>query len=238
MKRSEINAIVRDAESFIAGFRFALPPFARWTPADWATKGPEAHEIAAHGLGWDVTDFGLGQYASKGLTLFTVRNGAAANLATCRGKTYAEKLLIVGVDQITPYHYHNTKTEDIINRGGGVLMLRLYQSTPDGAGLAETEITVSMDGVVYRLPAGAEVALRPGESITLPTGLWHSFWAAEDRVLVGEVSTVNDDHTDNVFYEPLGRFPSIEEDEPILYPLVGDYAAVYPAFRAAQGDAP
>ncbi|MEX0747915.1 MAG: D-lyxose/D-mannose family sugar isomerase, partial [Rhodothermales bacterium] len=72
-------------------------------------------------------------------------------------------------------------------------------------------------------PAGSTVLLAPGESITLPDGLYHEFWGEGDRVLVGEVSLVNDDATDNYFYEGAGRFPSIEEDVDPLYLLVNDY---------------
>ncbi len=67
------------------------------------------------------------------------------------------------------------------------------------------------------------MVLSPGESITLPSRLYHEFWGAGSRVLVGEVSLVNDDRTDNRFYEPVGRFPEIEEDESPLHLLVGDY---------------
>ena len=34
---------------------------------------------------------------------------------------------------------------------------------------------------------------------------------------------VNDDNADNRFYEPQGRFPTIEEDEEPLYPLCFEY---------------
>lgn len=44
-------------------------------------------------------------------------------------------------------------------------------------------------------------------------------WAEGERVLVGEVSMVNDDVTDNRFYLEMGRFPTVEEDEPALYLL-------------------
>jgi D-lyxose ketol-isomerase len=226
MKRSHINAILRDADAFIRLHRFHLPPFAYWSPEDWRHKGPEAREIVEHNLGWDITDFGLGDYANFGLFLFTIRNGAPKNLEACSGKIYAEKLLIADVDQVTPFHFHWTKTEDIINRGGGTLMVQLYNSTPDG-GFAETPITVSLDGVERTISAGTTLALEPGESITLPVGLYHKFWASGGRTLIGEVSMVNDDHTDNRFYEPVGRFPAIEEDEPPLYLLVGDYAKYY-----------
>jgi D-lyxose ketol-isomerase len=71
------------------------------------------------------------------------------------------------------------------------------------------------------------VTLSPGESITLPPYCYHAFWGAESHVLVGEVSTVNDDSADNRFYEPVGRFPAIEEDEAPLYLLVNDYVHYY-----------
>lgn len=226
MKRSEINAILRDADAFIKTLNFHLPPFAYWSPADWQTKGPEVSEIVEHQLGWDITDFGLGNYQKDGLFLFTIRNGSVDNLKTGQGKTYAEKILIVDPNQVTPLHFHWLKTEDIINRGGGNLLIQLYNSTPDG-GLADTEIVVSLDGVQRTCQPGEIVTLTPGESITLPTYLYHKFWAEGSRVLIGEVSMVNDDNTDNRFYEPVGRFPQIEEDEPPLHLLTIDYKNYY-----------
>jgi D-lyxose ketol-isomerase len=228
MKRSEINAIIRDADAFIKARGFYLPPFAYWTPQDWASKGGEAREIVENKLGWDITDFGSGDYQKCGLFLFTVRNGHPDNLKKMQGKTFAEKVMIVGVDQVTPMHFHWSKTEDIINRGGGKLVIQLFNSTADEK-LTDTPVTVSMDGVTRRVNAGGTVVLSPGESITLPVDLYHKFWGAESRVLVGEVSMVNDDNNDNRFFEPVGRFPVIEEDEPPLYLLVQDYAKYYRA---------
>jgi hypothetical protein len=226
MKRSQINAIIRQADAFIRQQNFYLPPFAYWTPQEWAAKGPEAREIVDNQLGWDITDFGQGKYQEFGLFLFTIRNGSPENLKTGQGKIYAEKILIVDPHQITPLHSHWHKMEDIINRGGGKLVIQLYNSTPDG-GLADTDITVSMDGVTRTVKAGDTVVLAPGESITLPTNLYHKFWAIESRVLVGEVSLVNDDNADNRFYKPVGRFPDIEEDEPPLHLLTIDYPNYY-----------
>ena len=226
MKRSEINAIMRDADKFIRERGFYLPPFAYWTPADWATKGEETREIVEHQMGWDITDFGHGDYQKDGLFLFTVRNGGPENVKTMKGKLYCEKIMIVDVNQRTPMHFHWNKVEDIINRGGGKLVIKLYNSTPDG-GLADTDVTVNMDGVQHVLKAGSTVVLKPGESITLTSGLYHEFRGAESRLLVGEVSLVNDDRTDNRFSEPVGRFPKIEEDESPLYLLTEDYAQYY-----------
>lgn len=226
MKRSEINAIVRDAEAFMGRLGAHLPPFARWTPQVWATKGEEVREIVANQLGWDITDFGSGAYARRGLLMFTIRNGHPDNLRAGRGKLYAEKALLVDVGQVTPFHFHWHKTEDIINRGGGALVLELYNSSDDG-GLLDTDVTVHTDGVRQVLPAGGRLTLEVGESVTLPTGLYHQFWAERARVLLGEVSNVNDDTADNRFLEPVGRFATIEEDEAMLYPLYTDYPKVY-----------
>lgn len=226
MKRSEINAIIRDADAFFKERSFYLPPFAYWRPEDWAAKGPEVREIVDHGLGWDITDFGQGDYRNLGLFLFTLRNGTPENLRSKQGKIYAEKIMIVDPDQVTPMHFHWDKTEDIINRGGGNLVIRLYNAT-EGGELAESPVSVSMDGVRRIVGAGEAVVLTPGESITLPPYLYHTFWGAGSRVLVGEVSAVNDDQEDNRFHQPIGRFPDIIEDEPPLYLLVNDYANYY-----------
>lgn len=222
MKRSEINAILREAEGFLSERRFCLPPFAYWTHERWSVQDPEACGIVEDHLGWDITDFGSGHFRERGLVLFTLRNGKPVNLKTMRGKTYAEKIMVVEVNQITPMHFHWTKTEDIINRGGGLLSIQLYNTTPEET-CATTDVVVQVDGEPRLVSAGDIVTLHPGESITLPDHLYHQFWGEEARVLVGEVSTVNDDHNDNRFLEPAGRFPAIEEDEHPLYLLCNEY---------------
>lgn len=227
MKRSEINSIMRDAIAFTQKHQFHLPPFAFWTAQDWKTKGDEASEIVERQLGWDITDFGLGDYSKTGLFIFTIRNGSMQDLHKAHGKVYAEKLLIVDVKQVTPMHFHWSKSEDIINRGGGNLVIQLYNSTPDEQLDLVNDVTVSTDGVQRTVKAGGIITLTPGESITLIGGMYHKFWGEGSRVLVGEVSSVNDDDTDNRFFEPVGRFPDIEEDAEPLYPLVKDYARYY-----------
>jgi D-lyxose ketol-isomerase len=227
MRRSEINAIMRSADAFIQACGFHLPPFAYWTPKDWAGKGPEVKEIVENRLGWDITDFGLGNYAKDGLFLFTVRNGHPDNWRTLQGKLYAEKLMIVDLGQMTPLHFHWKKMEDIINRSGGQLMLKLYNSLPDESLDLAGDVKLSVDGVQRTLPAGGILDLAPGESVSLPPYCYHEFWAAGSRVLMGEVSLVNDDARDNRFYKPVGRFPTVEEDEAPLHLLVSDYDQVY-----------
>ena len=223
MKRSEINAIIHDADAFLRLSGFNLPPFAHWTPEDWRSKKEAAREIIDRRLGWDVTDFGQGDYRNVGLCVVTLRNGNPANLTTHRGKLYAEKILIVEPGQVTPLHFHRVKMEDIINRGGGNLVVQLYNSTPD-EGLDSSDVLVNTDGLERSIPAGGKINLHPGESITIQQYCYHTFWAEHSRTLVGEVSLVNDDNLDNRFYEQMDRFSSVEEDEPPYRLLVSDYA--------------
>lgn len=227
MKRSEINSIMRQADEFIRQQNFHLPPFAYWTPDEWQHKGPEVREIVQNKLGWDITDFGSGDFPHVGLFLFTVRNGRPENWKTMKGKLYAEKIMLVEQGQVTPYHFHWSKMEDIINRGGGKLLIKLYNSTPDEDLDDKSAVVVSIDSTQHQLAAGSIVKLSPGESITLPQHCYHEFWADEGRTLVGEVSMVNDDDQDNRFHQTLSRFPPIEEDEPPLYLLVNDYPRYY-----------
>ena len=223
MKRSEINAEIMAAQTLFADHGIHLPPFAAWSPSDWAARGPEADEIRDNGLGWDVTDFGSGDFAGFGLLLFTLRNGNALEPEKYP-KTYCEKIMVVREDQITPTHFHWKKTEDIINRGGGALVIELFGSTPEET-LAEEAFTVSVDGVTRTCNRGDTVILKPGESICLEPYVYHKFYGLKGRgpVVVGEVSAVNDDNKDNRFLEPLGRFPEIEEDEPPLHLLCTEY---------------
>ena len=63
--------------------------------------------------------------------------------------------------------------------------------------------------------------------VTLPAYCYHKFWGANGTVLVGEVSAVNDDDTDNRFLETLPRFAAIDEDEPPYRLLCNEYAKYY-----------
>ena len=234
MKRSEVNALLRESVAFCEKMGFHLPRFAFFSPDDWAAAGPEYDEIRDNQLGWDITDFGQGRFDEIGLVVFTIRNG---NPDSARGyvKTYCEKLLIVRENQRTPFHYHVAKMEDIICRAGGDLLIQLHNRADDD-GLAGTPVHVSVDGKRLKVPAGTAIRLTPGESITLPSALYHEFWAAPGTgtSLVGEVSKVNDDHRDNFFLEPVGRFPDLEEDEPPLHLLCTEY----PRFDVAQRGEP
>jgi len=230
MKRSEINEIMRQGLSFVRESQFSLPPFARWSPADWQGRGAEIRDLIDQQLGWDITDFGSGNFLAKGLLMFTLRNGTFEELKKPLGKIYGEKLLIVRPGQVTPTHFHHQKMEDIINRGGGQLVVQLWNSTSEN-GLADTDVTVSCDGIRRTVSAGGTLTLKPGESVCLPQRLYHAFWGDRDHgaVLVGEVNRVNDDRIDNHFFDPVGRFPEIDEDEAPLHLLTMDYPKYLPS---------
>ena len=223
MKRSEINALLEDAGEMFERHGFILPPFAQWSPSEFIKRRNSAAHLIDARCGWDVTDYGAGRFDDMGLVLFTLRNGRLSDLNAGRGMCYAEKLLISRQDQLSPMHTHVVKAEDIINRGGGTLVLEMFESDPDGNVDEERDVVVHTDGLRRVLDPGSKLHLTPGESVTLMPGNWHAFWGEGGDVLIGEVSTVNDDLTDNVFREPIGRFSSIEEDEEPIHLLVSDY---------------
>jgi D-lyxose ketol-isomerase len=221
MKRSRINEIIREGDGFIRSFGYRLPPFAYLSPE--ALQAGDHTEIKRRRLGWDITDYGAGRYDEMGLFLFTTRNGLNADLGKRSAMLYAEKIMISKRDQLSPMHRHDVKVEDIINRGGGTLVLELFKADAAGEIDATAEVTVMCDGLARSLPAGGHLKLAPGESVTLHPDTWHAFWGEDGDVLIGEVSTVNDDLTDNIFAQPIGRFSTVEEDEAPLHLLVSDY---------------
>ena len=226
MKRSEINRLIREACRLFSGVCFKLPPFAYWSPEKWASTGSDADEIRVNRLGWDVTDYGLGTFEKTGLLLFTIRNGNIGAKETYP-KGYAEKIMVVKENQVTPWHYHWNKREDIINRGGGNLVVELYLSD-DNNKFSDQAFSVTVDGMKRKVKPGGKVVLTPGESICLEPYVYHTFYGEEGKgtVIVGEVSDVNDDALDNCFFDNLGRFPEIVEDEPPLYYLCTEYPPV------------
>jgi len=223
MKRSRINEIMAAADEMIRSYGFVLPPFAYWSPDEFRARREVARNVIEARCGWDITDYGAGDYDRMGLFLFTLRNGRLADLQRGGGMCYAEKLLISRQDQLSPMHRHVIKAEDIINRGGATLVVELYGSDDRGGFAEDRGGTVWCDGIRRDFGPGDKLRLAPGESVTLMPGDWHAFWGEGGDVLIGEVSTVNDDETDNVFREPIGRFANIDEDVRPTHLLVSDY---------------
>jgi len=223
VKRSHINEIIASAGEMIRSHGFTLPPFADWAPEEFRDKADQARHVIDTRCGWDITDYGQGRFDELGLFLFTLRNGRLNDLSGGRGMCYAEKLLISRQDQLSPTHTHVIKAEDIINRGGATLIVELHGADEKGNFASDRGGMVLCDGVKRPYKAGEKIKLAPGESVTLMPGDWHAFWAEGGDVLIGEVSTVNDDETDNIFREDIGRFATVDEDEDPRHLLVSDY---------------
>lgn len=226
MKRSEINQAIKTAKEALDAIHFKLPYFAEWGEKEWLENISKADNIREVMLGWDVTDFGSGDFKHTGAVLFTIRNGNLYNPKA--GVPYCEKVIVFSDEekQVIPFHYHNNKTEDIINRGNGIMEIELYNSTKDGKIDYNTEnVEVYMDGILYTVKAGEILEITPGNSITLTPGLYHRFGAKQHagNLVAGEVSKINDDNLDNVFAEEQKRFSEIEEDETVLHPLCNEY---------------
>ena len=224
MKRSRINQALKEMEQMCRRMGCALPPFCGFTPEQWQSLGHEYDEIRRCGLGWDITDYGLGDFDRVGFSLITLRNGNRHRPEEYP-KVYAEKLLYLKEGQYAPNHFHWFKTEDIINRGGGNVLIRVWNALEDEEPDEISPVTVRCDGLCRTVPAGSAIRLCPGESIHIHRRLYHDFSLEPGTgpVLLGEVSQCNDDETDNRFSPPMGRFPTIEEDEPPYRLLCSEY---------------
>lgn len=225
VKRSEINAAIEKAKKRLEEYHISLPMFGYWGVQEWEKNKERSARIIERMLGWDVTDFGSGDFDTCGAVLFTVRNGDK-NDPELRAP-YAEKYIVLSdeTEQQIPLHYHIEKTEDIINRGGGVMVVELYRRSEDGGLDTETPVDVYMDGVKYTFGPGEKIEVTPGNSITLEPFMYHRFYAkkGEGFLIVGEVSKVNDDDHDNVFLVKSERFCAIDEDEAPIHPLVKEH---------------
>lgn len=226
MKRSEINRSIRWAETLCEQHHITLPDFARYAPDKQEMKNPARKNLVDTMLGWDITDFGSGDFQSCGAVLFTVRNGSIydANVGT----PYCEKYIFMkdGCEQEIPMHYHVQKTEDIINRAGGILCVQVFANGKDGKPDPELPVTLYRDGVRYEARAGEVLEITTGNSVTLTPFVYHRFFTKTGTgdLIIGEVSKINDDNTDNVFANPQERFCAVEEDEVPYRLLVNEYS--------------
>ena len=225
MKRSEINAAIKWAEELCKEHRITLPDFARYASDPAIFNDPKRIHLKKTMLGWDVTDFGSADFTRVGAVLFTVRNGSVHEVGV--GTPYAEKYIFLkdGNEQEIPLHYHVQKTEDIINRAGGVFCCQLAACGADGKPDFTVPVRVLRDGEYYDARPGEVIEISTGNSITLEPGVYHRFFAKTGGgdLVIGEVSKINDDNTDNVFAYPQERFCAVTEDEPRYRLLVNEY---------------
>ncbi len=215
MKRSEINRLIKEGIEFLKSRDYPLPPQAFWSLKDWNKNRDKVAEMTKRRIGWDITDFGSGKYEKIGLLLYTLSNGIIDIDGQIIDQNYSNKLLIVGDNQVTPMHHHSQKMEDIINLGGGNVKIKVYNvgeaSKVDESSLVKIFRNESWES--YK--PGTVITLEPGERVRLDPHHYHQFWGqpGKGKILVEEVSSVNDDQIDNFFLENLPRFPGIIEDE-------------------------
>ncbi len=225
MKRSEINSAIKWAEALAKEHHITLPFFANLAPDKALFNVPSRINMKKTMLGWDVTDFGLGDFSKTGAVLFTVRNGSVYEEGV--GTPYAEKYIFLkdGNEQEIPLHYHIKKTEDIINRAGGIFCCQLALQDENGKPDFTKPVKVYRDGELYEAAPGEIIEISTGNSITLEPGVFHRFFAktGSGDLLIGEVSKINDDNIDNVFAVESDRFCGVEEDEPKYRLLVNEY---------------
>ena len=222
MKRSEINHAINYAQDLLKKNNIGLPFFAYVKKEEWKNLNLDISVLKNVMLGWDVTDFGSGDFKKVGATLFTLRNGSVFDKSI--GVPYCEKIIIMdNSGQEIPMHYHINKTEDIINRAGGTLKIQVYNSKSDSSLDNESKVILYCDGIKREFEPGAVIEVKKGNSVTLPPYVYHRFFADNEDVIVGEVSKINDDNTDNVFLVKSKYFINIEEDEAPEYCLVKEY---------------
>ncbi len=230
MRRSHINTILADAEDLINSIGAYLPPFAFLSPEDLTdhVRNRGGAGLVQAGLGWTVTDFGMDDFVEKGLVVFTTRMGDWRQLKSGAGRLYSEKILVQRDGQRTPFHYHNVKTEDIINRSEATLNVHLHHAAKNGELDEQQRLKVMVDGQEREFLPGESIVLGQGESLTIEPRVYHDFIAAGGDVVAVEISLANDDDNDNFFYDPVGVANDIEEDEPPRRLLVQDYQHHFP----------
>lgn len=177
-------------------------------------------------MGWDVTDFGTGNFEHVGRTIFTLRNGLVGS--SKYKKTYAQKVSHMRENQKSPIHYHKMKMEDIINHCGGNIIIRLWTKTPSNKA-SKANVECILDGLKQVVEAGTSIRLRPGQSIYVAPLTFHQFWAEKGHgdVMSFEVSSINNDIKDNFWLEARNRFPEINEDVMPKHILSSEYNKIF-----------
>lgn len=159
---------------------------------------------------WDVTDFGLGNWRKFGLVLVNLAEEAE----------YCEKLMYARKEMTTPAHCHRKKKEDIICRWGR-LAVRTWVGHPSQASPEQFVVPINHEPMSIR--SNGVIELDAGSRVTLVPGVYHEFYPLSQECIIGEVSTANDDLHDNYFVNSdIGRYPGVEEDEPVMIKLISD----------------
>ena len=196
MKRSEVNAVIKQFEALLDQYKFRIPPYLSFTPEEWAEKGHEWDEVRDNALGWDITDYGE-----------KIMMSMPGQVSPMHFHWNKMEDIIVRGGGTAVFHLYNADPETEEKLDTPVLVCRdgrrYYVPAGEPIELNEGE-SLTFYPYTYH-----EYYIKED---SVPT-------------LVGEVSMCNDDNTDNRFYAPLGRFPKIEEDEPAYRLLCNEYPA-------------
>ena len=145
----------------------------------------------------EVADFGLDEFATSGLTLFTYVNNDA----------YCAKELVLFPHQTCPEHRHPPvaggpgKMETFRCRKGVVWLYVEGEST------AQPSATPPEGSEPY-YTVFHEIELQPGDQYTIPPDTRHWFQSGGEGAIVSEFSTTSRDESD-VFTDPrIRRLPS------------------------------
>lgn len=214
MKRSHTNQALKELEDMCEKNCGYLPPFCHFTPEQRQSIDHDYDKVRNCMLDWDITDYGVGDSDILAFSLITLRNENRA-MVDNYSKVYVEKLLYLKEGQYASNHFQWYKTEDIINRVGGNVLIRIRSSLSNEENDYEPDAAVYTASRINSASVGTQICLTPGERIHVQQYLYHAF--SEEKktgsVLLGKVSMDNDD-TGNRCNPTVGRFPKIRDYEP------------------------
>jgi D-lyxose ketol-isomerase len=189
MKRSEVNRAILLAQHCFDRYCRPLPPAPRW----------------------EVTDFGLRQFAHFGLTYVRL----------AEGPDFCERLLYARKFQRTPAHCHHRKKEELVVQVG-FLALQIW--LPPGFSPPGFPGELIRNGRPCLVSSGEILTLEAGERLTLPPGVFHEFWPLSEECILSELALSGCEQKADDFYRrsDIGLFNFIVEDEPARFWLERD----------------
>ena len=170
-------------------------------------------------LGWDITDFGMGDFDKVGFSLITLRNGNV--FMDKYTKPYAEKLLYMKEGQSAAMHFHWNKMED--SRLCATMKVYHYLST-------RTPYVVGdmVKGRVYEISDrfGVFVAVDDKYSALIPAREAKGKYRP-GKILELRVSEVKEDGKMNVT-DRQKAYLQINEDAENVLEVINEFAGVLP----------
>ena len=222
MKRSGINKQIGEAINIIEKSGIVLPYHAHWSLGSWYQNRNLAEELRKRAIGWNITDFGSGNFSKTGVILYTPSNGIFDPVTNKPiDQTYAHRYFILRDGQEIMTEHHQTKIEDIIVFAGAQLKVEVHNVGPNEELDREKEVKIMRNGIWESYTPGTVITLVPGERIRFEPRHYHRPCGHGGTVLIEEVSMVTDDlkESRHLPEEKPMAFAQIEEDEQPIYLL-------------------